>query len=298
MILEYFLNGTEKTVTGGHIGLEIETDFVYISSDRPISGEISRAIISAAPVPSEGYRVIYELGRQKIELAIDPQENIEQLLIVAKRALAWLYATANLYGAKPAFNHDFDPKEKLLIITEPRDKLWAKIDGSDAIEELCRCSSIQFTIDVSPKDAINIINKLWAAKIHKIDYKLNDERWKHYIATSGFNYRHDRYGGPSRFEDMEDYVAKLTKQLVTMHKGKAVRLPAEETPDLDIELYIRSIWWHRLRRYGNNLAIEVRPFNRRSDESIEFYWSKIAAIFGLNPKIGLPEARRSHSPAR
>ena len=36
---------------------------------------------------------------------------------------------------------------------------------------------------------------------------------------------------------------------------------------VDIPLFIRSVWWYfRLRRYGTQLCIEIRPFARCEDD--------------------------------
>lgn len=282
-LLEHFLNGTEATVTGQYIGLEIETDFIDSTTSRTISAETSQAIMAeVSKEQSNHFRILPELGRQKIELAISPQRSIEQLLTIAREALATLYATAKKYNAEPLYDQSFAENDALLMVTDERDELWTEIDGREALEALCRCSSVQFTIDVNPDDAIRIINELWEAKLHEFDYELNDKLWKKYIEKSRYGYRPDRYAGPNGFKDLEDYVEQLYKQPVTMHKGESVRLDARTTPDLEPELFLRSVWWHyRLRRYGNSLTIEVRPFTRRADDCLERYWQQVAPIFGL-----------------
>ena len=53
----------------------------------------------------------------------------------------------------------------------------------------------------------------------------------------------------------------------------------EEAGDYDIPLFIRSVWWHfRLKRYGNRLCLEIRPFARRSDEHIREQWLALYSI--------------------
>jgi hypothetical protein len=283
VILDHFTNGTENTVTGQYIGLEIETDFVEEATGNPITAETSQAIMAEVANHHGDFRILPELGRQKIELAINPQEGIDRLLTIAHDALALLYSTARKHGARPMYDQSFRDDDQLLMITEERDELWTEIDGREALEALCRCSSVQFTVDLNPNDAIEVINKLWAAKLHQLDYDLNNKLWRKYIESSNYGYRSDRYGGPEGFKDLADYVEQLYKQPVTMHKGESVRLDPRTVPDLDIELFLRSVWWHyRLRRYGNALTVEVRPFTRRPDGCFEFYWSKVAPIFGLD----------------
>ena len=73
-----------------------------------------------------------------------------------------------------------------------------------------------------------------------------------------------RYGGPLLFADRHNYCLELSKNDV-IQKGRLV--PYDLVKDLDIPLYLRSIWWYfRLKRYGNRLCIEVRPLARQSDE--------------------------------
>lgn len=56
-----------------------------------------------------------------------------------------------------------------------------------------------------------------------------------------------------------------------MLDGRACDLPAAALGRRTdaTELFLRSVWWHyRLRRYGNTLAVECRPFARREDAAI------------------------------
>lgn len=56
--------------------------------------------------------------------------------------------------------------------------------------------------------------------------------------------------------------------------------------DLNVPLYLRSIWWYfRLKRYGNALCIEVRPMPRRDDEDIKRQFQKVLEI--ASQQIGL-----------
>ncbi len=45
--------------------------------------------------------------------------------------------------------------------------------------------------------------------------------------------------------------------------------PFAQTPDADMELFLRSIWWYsRLRVRGGTLVLEVRFIPRGSDEDM------------------------------
>ena len=49
-----------------------------------------------------------------------------------------------------------------------------------------------------------------------------------------------------------------------------------------IDLFLRSVWWHyRLRRYGDTLALETRPFARRGDEALNHTGRRIQQALGL-----------------
>jgi hypothetical protein len=282
MLFDYFKSASSSTVTGGRIGCEIETDFLDMTTGAPISRETNNAIIESNGLPKKCV-LMRELGVQKIELAVGPCRTFDELLQRAHDGLNHLYKVADQYNARPVFTPEIHWDGSLLYATEDRDKLWVELDGSKSLEQLCRCSSVQFTVDVNPADAIDMINALWAAKIQERDYAPNNRRVQNYIKQSHAHYRTDRYGGPSHFKDLEDYVRKLAQHDVVMHKGQTVRLKPNKVPDLDIGLFIRSVWWHyRLRRYNDNLGIEIRPFSRRDDDCLETYWKEsIAPVFGF-----------------
>lgn len=278
-ILRYFTQGTENTRSGGQVGLEIETDFI-MSDGRPINEATTRLLLASQPPP--GYSIKLELGRQKIELNVSPKQSFQRLWKRTQEGLAWLYSRARCLGAEPYFGPEIDWLGNLLFIQEERDGLWVGIDGQPALEELCRCSSIQFTIDVNPIEAIDWINRLHSYRVQTLDYAANDRRMRNYIGQSKVDYRTDRYGGPERFVSLEHYVAELVQHPVVMHRGQPCWLHAGEVEALDIDLYLRSIWWHyRLRRYGPNLALEIRPFSRREDADIPRKWELVRQILGL-----------------
>lgn len=281
MLLDYFTRGTRNTITGQYAGVEVETDFVDSVTGRPISAAVSQAIQSETAFGAVKFAVQGELGRQKIELAIEPHDNPGALLATTYAALRSLYEAAARYGAVPRFDPELKHAGSLMSPYDHRDRLWMQLDGSEALEELCRCSSVQFTVDVNPEDAIRVINALWDAQLHMFDYDPNNRRWQRYIAASKAGYRPDRYAGPRSFESIDDYVAKLEQHRVVMHEGKPVNMDPKSISNLNIDLFLRSVWWHyRLRRFGDALAIEIRPFARRRDEDMITYWNLIAPIFG------------------
>ena len=279
-LFQYFTQGTEHTKTGATIGCEIETHLVN-ENGHPISVEVTRKLLALTP---PGQMVVTnDLGRQLIELAICPHESPESLMESTYIGLAWLYREAARFGARPLFQPILNSNDDLLYIADARDQIWVDLDGKPALEQICRVASIQFTVSVSPNDAIGAINRLWTSGLHELDYP-NSEHWQAYFGLTRSKYDLNRFAGPDHFTDLEDYITQLSKQPVIMLNGKACQLPVESIAGdhESIDLFLRSVWWHyRLRRYGNSLCIEARPFARRDDASIANIWGQIAKVIEI-----------------
>ena len=285
-LMRHFAHGTQQTVTGGRIGCEVETIFVFADTGQPISLAVSRAIRAEVNGRPRGCRLMIDLSRATMELAIGPCRSFSQLMELKARSLVWLYGAAERYGAVPVFAPTIKWDGPLVdVSSDPRDQAWLNLDGRIALEHLV-CASEQLTVDVHPHDAVAIINQLWKAGIHGLDYAANDRCWRNYIATSTAGYAPTRYAGPMAFEegigDIAGYVGELCLHDVVMHEGQEVRLDPAAHASYDIDLFLRSVWWHyRLRRYGDSLALGLRPFARRDDAKIERLWSShLATIFG------------------
>lgn len=145
-IYEFLTLGTQSTVTGGKLGMEIETDFVQDDGVTPISESTSRKILAGGDA-GQLWEPKLELGRQKIELAVPPQPTSQLLFEAAYEGLDWLYKRARNVGGFPKPVPDFDYDGDLLWVQEERDEIWVSLDGRESLEELCRCSSIQFSVD-------------------------------------------------------------------------------------------------------------------------------------------------------
>ena len=268
-LMAHFLEGTAHTVSGALVGLEIETDFID-EQGQPISPIVTEAILASRQGCPFGCGVSLELGRQKIELAVPPAASFSDLFDQTCQSLEWLYGVARALGASPKFEPYFLSDEPLLYVTSERDQHWVDLDGAVALEHLCHCSSVQFTIDVNPRDAIPWINALWRSHLHEVDYTPNDRCWRAYMRDSNAKHSLLRYAGPDGFRDLDHYVQELAKFPVLM--GNAG----------DFDLFLRSVWWHyRLRRHSNSLCLEVRPLARRNDEAIVTQWNRIATLLGL-----------------
>ena len=288
---KYFCDGiTSQTLRT--VGAEVETQVVD-HGGNPVSTQVSQQILARLAgrgwsihrrkgdlittlVDSGGNKILYELGRHNIEVATRVSTS-SQVLDVTRACLQQLYEVASIVDAVPYFAPILPGEEDLLLIPDRRDANWLKLDGRAALAPLARTSAVQFTVSVAPQDAVRILNAL-GRQIGSflVDYP-QDAVWKKYIADSAAGYLSSRYGGPLVFRSLDDYCRALTQHKVV----SGARLVPFVSADLDISLYLRSIWWHfRLKRYGNTLCIEVRPMARRADEHLHDQLEKVLNIVG------------------
>src|SRR3989344_393147 len=282
-LVQYFTEGIENKPIASSIGMEVETSFVDVDG-QPVTlsqsqqllilmcnkygwfaGKIKGQLLTGI-FDRNGNRIFYELGRQNIELATT-NGGIKNIVEDAREVLKTLYLAAAEVEAFPNFQPILNTDENLLIIPDKRDAIWLELDGREALELLARTSAVQFTFSVSPDVAIKYLNKLgWKIDSFLKDYP-QEENWQKYIKTSKAGYFPTRYGGPLLFQDIHDYCNQLAKHEVVV--GPKL-VPFNEVENLDIPLFLRSVWWYfRLRRYGTTLCIEVRPLPRLGDDKIE-----------------------------
>ncbi|MFA6995408.1 MAG: hypothetical protein WC249_03320 [Patescibacteria group bacterium] len=292
-LISYFTDGI-KSQTLQTIGAEIETQFVD-KNGKPISKQNSQQIMNylaengwkingrkgnliTALIDQSGNQIFYELGRHNIELAT-AASTPSLVLNVVRDCLSRIYQAAKTVNAEPYFSPILPGDEDLLVIPDERDATWLELDGRDALAPLARTSSVQFTISLAPLEAIKILNNLG----ERIDSFLldfpQDKVWKRYIEDSAARYFSNRYGGPLIFDSLEDYCYELSRHDVVQGTNL---VPFKNVSDLNIPLYLRSIWWHfRLKRYGNALCLEIRPMARRGDERFPSQLEKVLKIFSL-----------------
>lgn len=289
-LIDYFSQGvTSRTLQT--IGAEIETQFIdkngqaikaqtsqqmlrwLIKNNWQISSYKGDVITSL--IDKNGNRISYELGRHNLEIATIATAP-QNILSLMQSCLNQLYAAARYAAVMPYFKPILHDNRDLLIIPDQRDAIWLKLDGRHALAPLARTSSVQFTFSVSPLEAIKILNKL-GEKINLFlaDFP-QDIIWKKYIVNSAAKYLPDRYGGPLLFSSLIDYCQSLIRHNVV--QGPRL-IPYKKINDLDIPLYLRSIWWYfRLKRYNNALCIEVRPMARHTDDQFKCQLEKICQI--------------------
>ena len=289
-LISYFTDGISSE-TLQTIGAEVETQFVdkdgnavRTQTSQQMLGYLAengwnvdcrKGNLITTLVDQNGNKIFYELGRHNMEVST-VASTPACVLDVMRKCLAQLYESARRVEAEPFLAPILLGDEDLLVIPDERDAIWLELDGRDALAPLARTSSVQFTISVSPQDAMKILNKFGKEIGSFLEDFPQDAVWKRYIVDSSAKYLSNRYGGPLVFESLEDYCQALARHDVV----QGVRLvPFQDVSNLEVSLYLRSIWWHfRLKRYGNALCIEVRPMARRADEQFQHQLDKVLAI--------------------
>jgi len=289
-LISYFTDGiTSQTLQT--IGAEVETQFVD-KDGKAVQTQTSQQMLRylaengwkvdcrkgnliTTIVDQDGNKIFYELGRHNMEVSTAASTSA-CVLDVTRKCLAQLYESARQFGAEPFFAPILDSEEDLLVIPDERDAIWLKLDGRGALAPLARTSSVQFTISVSPQEAMKILNKFGEViGSFLVDFP-QDAVWKRYIVDSSAKYLSNRYGGPLAFESLEDYCQALAQHDVVQG---ARLVPFQDVSNLEVSLYLRSIWWYfRLKRYGNALCVEVRPMARRADEQLQHQLDKVLAV--------------------
>ena len=289
-LVSYFTDGISSE-TLQTIGAEVETQFVdkdgnavRTQTSQQMLGYLAengwnvdcrKGNLITTIVDQNGNKIFYELGRHNMEVST-VASTPACVLDVMRKCLAQLYESARRVEAEPFLAPILLGDEDLLVIPDERDANWLELDGRDALAPLARTSSVQFTISVSPQDAMKILNKFGKEVGSFLADFPQDAVWKRYIVDSSAKYLSNRYGGPLAFESLEDYCQALARHDVV----QGTRLvPFQDVSNLEVSLYLRSIWWHfRLKRYGNALCIEVRPMARRADEQFQHQLDKVLAI--------------------
>jgi len=303
-LVRYFTQGIEVTPESERtVGMEIETMFVNAWGE-PITLDASQYIfhcmknngwgVEETKKQKSGDMLItklrskdgdmfsYELGRHNLELNVHPiiekpsvSAYDSKLLKTAIGLLGEIYAIAKhrcaFWSSKdhvlPLFRSTMAWPEDLLVIPDERDAAFVQFDGREALNFLAKTASVQFMYTVKPIEAItalNNLNKCLNSFLFDGEGFPQEKWWLEYMRCSSAGYRPERYGGPREFRDIEDYCEKLTIHDVITPRGL---VPFAQVENLDIPLYIRSIWWHfRLRRFGNNLCVEIRVLPRLKDE--------------------------------
>lgn len=276
-LLAYFIDNLETYSFGDRVGSEIKTIFVDKGTNHPISVETSLKIFQA--MIDQGWSVaerksvlltelsnpdgdcmLYELGRNNIELSLAPQKPNDLSAYMANK-LDQLSRTAEMAGAKAWDRPILPGTEDLLTIPDER---------------------ARFIIDVPPERVVTVLNNLGTILPQFLADYPQEQLWRRYIAESKAGYRSDRYGGPVHFNSLEHYCEELAKHDVIVN-GKLI--PHDQVPALNTPSFLRSVWWYfRLRRFGRKLCIEVRPLPRLTIKDIAKQLERIGRVSrGWNP---------------
>ncbi|MFC1787886.1 hypothetical protein ACFLZY_01560 [Patescibacteria group bacterium] len=309
-LFDFFHNAKGCHPNKRRVGLEIETLFID-KNGLPISFPLSQAIfVSLAKTgdwkiakekngvithlvnPGSDFELFYELGWNNFELTT-PTWLIEEIAwgeILAN--LDQLYSTAETLGAYPVFSFTDDCLlHDTLALPDKRDHIWAELDGRQALRVLGHIATVHFNLDLvsldQGMDYIRQINGYYSRAKSDPTSHQHDEIWMSYIRNSKAQYETDRYGFAPDYSSYH-YFRRLSELKVVMtcqnNKLKLCRLarPFSQTEAVNLDLFLRSVWWHsRLRVRGGTLVLELRNNLRGADEMIEEEWTKIKQILGL-----------------
>lgn len=292
-IVSYFSQGVNVSFER-EVGMEVETQFLT-DLGAPISVQQSQAMLAhlsrngwrvecckgsfiTALRDETGNQIFYELGRHNMEVSTAAM-TINCVVDVVCQCLHQIYAAGRKAGAYPHLAPILPGDEDLLVVPDERDATWLALDGRQALMPLARTSSVQFTVDVSPAEAISMLNRLGGRIGDFLREYPQEQVWREYIRMSRAGYREDRYGGPCIFASLEEYCENLAKHDVVY--GPHL-VPFEDAGEVDIPLFVRSVWWYfRLKRYGSALCIEVRPLPRQRDEEFERQLEFVLEVMGI-----------------
>lgn len=312
-LVAYFTEGLVPVHVGGNIGMEVETQFVD-QFGKPISLRQSQGILRSLHLREfngwriseqkgdlitslkdrDGNRILYDLGWQNLELATVPRSR-EEIVVYARKCLEEIYDAAKYDGAYPFFGPVLPDESDLLVVPDQRDQIWVDLDGREALAPLARISSVQFTISAAdPYQAIFSLNRLGRMVGHFLENYPQEHVWRKYVKNSCAGYDPLRYGGPLFFRDIEHYCEELLRH---NYVAGPRLVPCAEVADFNSSQFIRSVWWYfRLKRYGSELCIEVRPLGRYRDEEFEEQLKMVLNIVLTGGRygaggLGTPEVR-------
>jgi len=286
-IKDYFVNARTCQKYPRHIGTEIETLIISIKDDQPISQKISKKIMRRlvdehgytineeengliTKIGKNGYELFYELGWNNFEIISPayPIENVDAMFSRNDKRLQELESVCQYFGAKIIDTSWDNDLSNTLIMPDKRDEIWLKLDGQ-SLYGLGHIASIHLNIDLASIDE----GMEWIEKLNRYFKQVqwppekNRTIWEAYLKYSFANYEEDRYAQPP--ETFVEYCQKLSEYKVVMNRVNGeleIARPAQtfaETENVDLNLFLRSIWWwSRLRVRNGKLVLEIRDIPR------------------------------------
>lgn len=285
------------------IGLEVETLFVDRRTKEPITREQSQGIMkrlaesrhfrrcgigtttvekfgdTITAVKNGVVQVFYELGWNNFELTYNPYwlTDFPLMFSALPDMLECLYIAALYEDAEPV-KDSYDGFEDLdtLMMPDERDQAWKDLDGP-VLCVLGHIASVHYNIGLTSIDE----GMRWISKINELRGRHGwpsaaaTHIWGRYLAESRAGYQSDRFGSTPT-TNFDEYCRRLSEYKIVMNRidGVPYRIVEPksfaETPDIDIELFLRSVWWGaRLRVRDHELVLEIRDVPRGDDESMQ-----------------------------
>lgn len=297
LLKTFFTEGISPSASED-IGLEVETIYVD-ESGQPAHAGVTQAILRrmiernnrwsvtetgfyagekriASIMDTHGNKIVFEIGVSNLEVVTQvakPNLTIE----TACEILQQLEQAAAIDGTcRPHLGPIVYPKKSVLAPMSEREKNFLNLDGHDVTNMMACTACVQFTIQVTPKNAVRILERLHAKLPDFLARYPQETIWRRYVRESKAGYLESRYGGPTGFDSIADYCGRLAEHRVLTETGL---LPWDELSALDVAMFVKSVWWYfRLKRYGNQLCLEIRPLKRGTDDEIASQWSFVENI--------------------
>ncbi len=280
--------------TNRQIGIEVET-LVIDSNNQPITRQTSQTMFQwlidqqswqatshkggfVITLQKGDFTLLYELGWNNLELTTPAMTSLPKLLEQTTAALSELNEATNATGSKilPA-SYDGCVGQDTLMLPDDRDRIWVDLDGP-ALSVLGHIASVHLNIDLT-----SIEEGLALTARYLELFERGEDGWpdaatqdirNRYITESTADYEPDRYGNPPLTFDA--YCQRLAEMKVVMNQGvngleiASPARPFAANKEVDIDLFLRSIWWRtRLRVRGDKLVLELRDIPRTTDEQLK-----------------------------
>ncbi len=312
-LVDFFLSADCCSADDRMMGVEVETLFVdrngvpinrYILQD--VFGEMAKSSqwsiakmaggLITALVHRNGWSLTVDLGCNDLELTSRPYHFKAFPWTEQEQILEDIYEFAQKFGVSP-LKASYDGHEDVdtLMVPDDRDRAWIDLDGQENLIPIGHIASVNYNIDLSSVDEgmhwINILRDGYHQPLvghHTSLMHEHDQIWRRYIRESRANYQEWRYGHMAG-NTFELYCWWLSTINVVMQRDVNGKLspckpakPLFMTEDVDIDLFLRSVWlYDRLRVRNGRLALEIRNVPRGSDALILSEWEVIARKVGL-----------------
>jgi hypothetical protein len=292
---DYFKSARTCSMATRKIGLEVETLFCDRGS-APITKDQSQVMMNqlvacgwtiaeskqgmttklVKSLPGRGdFFVFYELGWNNVEVVTPTYSICDRAGLLQDVRGDILPEVYEVSPCGPLGDYcDFSENEDTLMLPDQRDQIWLKLDG-DVLPVLGHIASVHINIDLCSIAEGFEFMRLTNQMYRQMDWppKVVADIWSRYIGESLADYEVGRYGLPPG--NFEDYISRLSGYKVFMNTlgGQLSVLsdpkPFCDTSDVDLDMFLRSVWWwNRLRVRNGQLVLEIRGIPRGSDDQM------------------------------